>query len=246
MRLIPSIDLRGGRCVRLLKGDFDAETRYDADPRDLLRHYQSLGAAWLHIVDLDGARDGRLANRALIGALATLGSIRLQVGGGVRSAAVIDDLFGAGVARVVVGSAAVDAPTDTAAWLRQYGAERVCLGFDVALDAGGVPRLRTHGWRTSTARSLWDAVEDFLPAGLRHVLCTDIARDGALGGPNVALYAEAARRYPQVAWQASGGVSNAADLAQLAGSGAAAAISGKALLENRISTEELQPYLRAV
>jgi len=246
MRLIPSIDLRGGRCVRLLKGDFDAETRYDADPRDLLRNYRAQGADWLHIVDLDGARDGRIANRALIGELAAMPGISLQVGGGVRSAAVIDDLLGTGVSRVVIGSAAVDAPADTASWLRHYGAARVCLGFDVALDEAGVPRLRTHGWRTATARSLWEAVEDYLPAGLQHVLCTDIARDGALGGPNVALYADAARRYPQIAWQASGGVSNAADLAQLAASGAAAAISGKALLEKRISTEELQPYLRAV
>jgi phosphoribosylformimino-5-aminoimidazole carboxamide ribotide isomerase len=246
MRLIPSIDLRGGRCVRLLKGDFDAETRYDLDPRDLLRRYASLGAEWLHIVDLDGARDGELANRALIGELAALSAVRIQMGGGVRSAAVIDDLFGAGVARVVVGSAAVDAPADTAEWLRHYGGERVCLGFDVALDEAGVPRLRTHGWRTATSRSLWDAVDAYLPAGLTHVLCTDIARDGALGGPNVALYAEATRRYPHIAWQASGGVSGAADLAQLAASGAAAAISGKALLENRLSTEELQPYLRAV
>lgn len=246
MRLIPSIDLRGGRCVRLLKGDFDAETRYELDPRDLLRRYATLGADWLHIVDLDGARDGQLANRALIGELAALTPVRIQMGGGVRSTAVIDDLFGAGVARVVIGSAAVDAPADTAGWLREYGSERVCLGFDVALDASGVPRLRTHGWRTATSQSLWDAVEAYLGAGLRHVLCTDIARDGALGGPNVALYAEAARRYPQIAWQASGGVSGAADLAQLAASGAAAAISGKALLENRLTTEELQPYLRAV
>ena len=246
MRLIPSIDLRGGRCVRLLKGDFDAETRYDLDPRDLLRAYRTAGADWLHIVDLDGARDGALANRALIGELASLGDVRLQVGGGVRSAAVIDDLFGAGVARVVVGSAAVDAPADTAGWLRRYGPERVCLGFDVALDVSGVPTLRTHGWRTETMRGLWDAVETFQPAGLAHVLCTDIGRDGALGGPNVALYTEAVRRYPQLAWQASGGVSSAADLAQLAACGVAAAISGKALLEQRIRTEELQPYLRAV
>jgi phosphoribosylformimino-5-aminoimidazole carboxamide ribotide isomerase len=246
MRLIPSIDLRGGRCVRLLRGDFDAETRYDADPRQLLRDYQAQGAEWLHIVDLDGARDGLLANRALIGELAAMSEVKLQVGGGVRSAAVIDDLLQAGVARVVVGSAAVDAPADTLSWLQHYGPARVCLGFDVSLDTDGVPRLRTHGWRTATARSLWDAVEQFLPAGLQHVLCTDIARDGALAGPNVALYADAVKRYPQIAWQASGGISQSADLARLAEIGASAAISGKALLEKRIATEELQPYLRVV
>lgn len=246
MRLIPSIDLRGGHCVRLLKGDFDAETRYDLDPLELLRRYRALGADWLHIVDLDGARDGRLANRELIGRLAAEGSPQLQVGGGVRGSAVIDDLLGAGVARVVIGSAAVDAPVETLAWLRDYGAGRVCLAFDVALDDAGVPLLRTHGWRTATTRTLWSAVEQYLSAGLRHVLCTDIALDGALAGPNVALYAEAVRRFPDIEWQASGGVSGTADLERLAASGVAAAISGKALLENRLSTEELQPYLRAV
>jgi phosphoribosylformimino-5-aminoimidazole carboxamide ribotide isomerase len=245
MRLIPSIDLRGGRCVRLLKGDFDAETTYERDPLELLRGYAALGAGWLHVVDLDGARDGRLAHRELIGRLTGASTVKLQVGGGVRSAAVIDDLLGAGVSRVVVGSAAVDTPAECAEWLRRYGAGRICLGFDVALGEG-VPQLRTHGWRTATARSLWESVEAYLPAGLKHVLCTDIARDGALAGPNVALYAEAVRRYPQISWQASGGVSEAQDLSRLAASGVAAAISGKALLENRITTEELQPYLRAV
>jgi phosphoribosylformimino-5-aminoimidazole carboxamide ribotide isomerase len=243
MLLIPSIDLRDGRCVRLLRGDFDAETRYDLEPHELLQRYRQLGASWLHVVDLDGARDGALANRAVIGRLASQRAVRLQVGGGIRTLADVAGLLEGGVARVVVGSAAVEQPEEVRGWLRHYGAGRVCLAFDVRLDDGGVPRLRTRGWRESTAVALWDAVAGFQDAGLRHVLCTDIERDGAMQGPNLALYAEAVRRHPLIAWQASGGVAGAADLHALAASGVAAAISGKALLEERIAPEEMRPFL---
>jgi phosphoribosylformimino-5-aminoimidazole carboxamide ribotide isomerase len=248
MQLIPSIDLRGGRCVRLLKGDFAAETRYDVDPVQLALRYQALGARWLHVVDLDGARDGELANRELIlRMLGVLSTLRVQTGGGVRSRSVVATLLAAGVARVVVGSAAVEAADEVRGWLCDFGNEAVCLAFDVSIASSGpnagLPLLKTRGWREATSLSLWDAVAGYHDAGLRHVLCTDIALDGALQGPNTALYAEAIRRFPDIEWQASGGVSGGDDLAALAQAGAAAAISGKALLEDRFSTEELQPYL---
>jgi phosphoribosylformimino-5-aminoimidazole carboxamide ribotide isomerase len=113
----------------------------------------------------------------------------------------------------------------------------------VRLDAGSTPRLATHGWESQTEASLWDAVADYLPHGALHVLCTDVARDGALAGPNLALYAEAVRRFPTIQWQASGGVSCGADLVALAATGAAAVISGRALLENRIPVAEVAPFL---
>jgi len=243
MQLIPSLDLRAGRCVRLLRGDFAAETRYSVEPLTLLRQYRERGAQWLHVVDLDGARDGQLANRPLIAALAAEAGMRLQVGGGVRSTAVLEDLLGLGVARVVIGSAAVAQRAVVAEWLARFGPERVCLAFDVQLDERARPLLRTHGWRTDTALTLWEVLEHYQPLGVRHILCTDIARDGALQGPNTALYAAAVTRCPQLQWQASGGVASIADLAALAACGAAAAISGKALLEDRLPWEELQPYL---
>lgn len=243
MLLIPAIDLRDGGCVRLLQGDFDAETRYSHEPAALLDRYRSLGAPWLHVVDLDGAKDGALANRSVIIALARRGGIKLQVGGGVRSAAVIEDLLGVGVQRVVVGSAAIETPGEVAGWIDRFGPERVCLAFDVRLDVVGEPRPRTRGWTADSGISLWCALEPFGAAGLKHVLCTDIARDGALTGPNVDLYREAVTRFPQLRWQASGGVRGAADLAALEQSGAAAAVSGKALLEDRITPEELLPFL---
>ncbi|MCP5327956.1 MAG: 1-(5-phosphoribosyl)-5-[(5-phosphoribosylamino)methylideneamino] imidazole-4-carboxamide isomerase [Steroidobacteraceae bacterium] len=243
MLLIPSIDLRGGCCVRLLRGDFAAETRYDLEPHELLGRYRALGASWLHIVDLDGARDGQLANRSLLLTLASQRAVNLQVGGGVRSLAVVDDLLRNGVDRVVVGSAAIEEPAAVAQWLTQFGPERVCLAFDVKADDDGVPRVQTRGWTRGTRLSLWDAVAGFVDAGLCHVLCTDVQRDGALEGPSLALYAEALRRYPQLRWQASGGVRDAADLAALSELGVAAAISGKALLEERITAAALRPYL---
>ena len=244
MLLMPSIDLRGGHCVRLRQGDFAAETRYELDPLLLLRRYRDLGAPWLHVVDLDGARDGEAGNHNVLAALAREPGIALQAGGGVRNRKAALELMQLGVARVVIGSAAVEAADEVEAWLHEFGPGRICLAFDVRHDQHGTPLLRTRGWRQATPWSLWDGVGRFLAAGLRHVLCTDIERDGALAGPNCALYREAAARYPQLRWLASGGIAGIDDLHELASTGAAAAISGIALLEDRLPAEELQPFLR--
>jgi phosphoribosylformimino-5-aminoimidazole carboxamide ribotide isomerase len=241
--LIPSIDLRGGQCVRLLKGEFDAETRYEIDPRSLLCTYADAGASWLHLVDLDGARDGTPGNQQLIRELSSLERLNIQLGGGLRSLALIDDALRNGVARAVIGSAAVDDPALLRAALERHGPERICLAVDVRVDESGVPRVRTRGWVKEHALSLWELLDSFADTSLRHVLCTDIERDGALGGPSFGLYAEAQRRFPLLKWQASGGVHSLKDLSRLDAMGLAAAISGKALLEGRIRMEELQPYL---
>jgi phosphoribosylformimino-5-aminoimidazole carboxamide ribotide isomerase len=243
MRLIPAIDLRAGHCVRLLHGDFAQETRYDADPAALLAKYRDLGADWLHVVDLDGARDGSLGNRAIIVHLAAQKGLQLQVGGGLRNTAAIVQMLDVGVARVVIGSAALTQVEQVRTWLEHFGPEHMTLAFDVRLDADGTPRVATHGWQRQSELSLWSAVENFTDSQLRHVLCTDVGRDGALTGPNIALYREAARRYPQIQWQASGGIRDARDLHALTEAGAAAAISGKALLEELIPAQELQPFL---
>jgi phosphoribosylformimino-5-aminoimidazole carboxamide ribotide isomerase len=243
MLLIPAIDLRGGRCVRLYQGDFGAETRYEYSPRELLEKYRALGASWVHVVDLDGARDGVLANRKVIADLAAQRGLRLQVGGGIRSPEIIEDLISRGIERVVVGSAAVERPDDVIGWISRFGSDRICLALDVRRDRHGEPQVRTRGWKSGTAISLWEAIGLYPPAAVRHVLCTDIERDGALTGPNLDLYRDAIERFPRIAWQASGGVRDAADLAALARIGATAAVSGKALLEERIKPEELRPFL---
>jgi phosphoribosylformimino-5-aminoimidazole carboxamide ribotide isomerase len=243
MQLIPAIDLRDGRCVRLLKGDFAHETRYPVDPVELARAYGELGARWLHVVDLDGAKRGEPVNLALIRRMQQAAGIAVQLGGGIRTRASLELALEV-AERAVVGSLAVSDPDLVAIWLAEFGPERLTLALDVRLGDDGTPLLATHGWTRASTSTLADTIERFAQVGLRHVLCTDIDRDGALSGPNVALYRDCAARWPAIAFQASGGVRDAADLAALAAAGAAATISGKALLEGRITPEELRPFLR--
>ena len=242
MLLIPAIDLAGGRCVRLRQGDFAQATTYPSSPYELLQRYETLGARWVHVVDLDGARDGKPAHQAVIAQLAVVSSLQLQVGGGIRSADVIQSLLEAGAARVVIGSAAIQRPQEVLQWLKRFGPERICLAFDVRVEPTGEPLVHTHGWTQGSNLTLWDALGPY-STHLRHVLCTDIARDGMLSRPNLDLYATALAAFPHLRWQASGGVRDAADLTALARIGLAAAISGKALLEARICHEELRPFL---
>jgi phosphoribosylformimino-5-aminoimidazole carboxamide ribotide isomerase len=244
MQLIPAIDLKAGRCVRLFKGDFADETRYPVEPAALLEKYRQLGATWLHVVDLDGAQGVGDDNRSIVLSLARQASVKLQVGGGLRNTAAVSHMLDAGIARAVIGSAAVQQVEQVQAWVEHFGPERLTLAFDVRISDGQQPQVAVQGWQRQSGVSLWSAIEKFLKVGLKHVLCTDVDRDGALSGPNLELYAEAVHRYPHIEWQASGGIRNAADLLALRQLGAAAAISGKALLEDLIPLEELQPYLQ--
>jgi phosphoribosylformimino-5-aminoimidazole carboxamide ribotide isomerase len=161
----------------------------------------------------------------------------------LRSLSRVQSLLESGVERAVIGSVAINSPDEVVAWFEQVDPTRIVLALDVRLDATGVPMLTTHGWQRTSSVVLWTAVERFLRSGLTHVLCTDVARDGALTGPNCELYAEAVRRFPELQWQASGGVATARDLVALRDCGVAAVISGKALLENKIPSEELRPFL---
>lgn len=243
MLLIPSIDLRGGRCVRLREGDFATETAYRVEPLALAQRYQTLGARWVHVVDLDGAKDGLPRNTDVIQRLARHPSLCLQVGGGVRSAVAIESLLSAGVARVVIGTAAVQQPAEVAVWLKHFGTDRICLAFDVRLGPGGEPQVRTDGWTRNSALGLMQAIDAFSRDSLKHVLCTDIERDGTLRGPNVRLYRACLAQFPELKWQASGGIRDSHDLTILKGAGLSAAVTGTALLEERISLTELRPFL---
>jgi phosphoribosylformimino-5-aminoimidazole carboxamide ribotide isomerase len=243
MELIPAIDLKNGRCVRLFKGDFAAETVYSNDPSEILVRYRAFGARRVHVVDLDGAKDGTQVNRDAIVQLASEKSVKLQVGGGLRSLDRVKALLDAGVERAVIGSVAINSPDVVISWLSEVDPSRLVLALDVRLDDSNVPLLTTHGWQQSSGVTLWKIVERFARSGIAHVLCTDVARDGALTGPNFELYAEAVRRFPELQWQASGGVATARDLIGLRECGVAAVISGKALLENKISAQELRPFL---
>ncbi len=235
MILLPAIDLIDGRCVRLSQGDFARETRYSDDPAAALAGFAEAGAEWAHIVDLDGARAREPRQHGLLGDLARSAPLSLQVAGGVRTVEHVTALLAAGVERVVVGSLAVDRPEAFAELLHEFGPERLTLALDVRLD-GDRAFVATHGWASGSGQTLDEVLARF--AAVRHLLVTDIARDGMLTGPNLPLVEAIVDRYPHVALQASGGVATLDDLATLAQAGAAAAIVGKALWEGRFTVEQ--------
>ncbi|HMC92516.1 MAG TPA: HisA/HisF-related TIM barrel protein [Allosphingosinicella sp.] len=231
MILYPAMDLMAGRVVRLAQGRFDDATTYPADPAEALAAFAAAGATWAHVVDLDGARAGAPAQHDLIARLAAEAPLNLQVAGGIRTSEHIARLLDAGAARIVIGSLAVKDPPLVQGFLREFG-DRITLSLDVRL-LDGTPEVATAGWTEDSGRSLWD-IAAFYPEA-RHLLLTDIGRDGMLQGPNFALLEEAAARLPHLAIQASGGVSSLEDLTRLRTAGA---IVGKALWEGRIDLAE--------
>ena len=238
MKLIPAIDLLDGEVVRLLEGDFDARTRYNREPGAIADAYSRAGAKHLHLVDLNAARGDIDANQLLVASLLKRSRLPVQVGGGVRDEDRVSELLEAGAARVVIGSLAVNEPERVKRWLAIYGPDRIVLALDVKLDAAGEPRLMTQGWLETQGESLWPLLGFYAEGGLQHLLCTDIARDGSLKGPNFDLYAEIVERFPGLELQASGGVSSLADIERLRDRKVPAAILGKALLEGRFTVEE--------
>lgn len=244
MIVIPAIDIKDGRCVRLLRGDFELETEYSNDPAQVALKFRNIGFSHLHIVDLDGAQSGTQRNRDVIGEIASKGGLRMQLGGGIRKRTTLRRWLATGIERGVIGSVAVTDSDTVIGWLQELGGDKIVLALDVRVESGGVPILATHGWARSTEVSLWDCVARFANSGLQHVLCTDISRDGAMAGPNVPLYAEFAARFPDIRLQASGGVRHVEDLRALRDAGAAAAITGRALLDGCITKEELGEFLQ--
>lgn len=236
MLIMPAIDLRAGECVRLAQGRFDAVTRY-GDPFAQLQAFAAAGAAWVHVVDLDGAEAGAPVQHRLIGEMARRAGVRIQSGGGVRSRADAAALLNAGVARVVVGSAAIRAPEAVRSWIAACGVEAMCCAFDVRARDGAW-EVVVHGWTEGGGVTLEEALDLYPEGALRHVLVTDISRDGVLQGPNTALMARVSEARPDLKLQASGGVASLADLAALRAAGAAAAIVGRALYERQFSLED--------
>jgi phosphoribosylformimino-5-aminoimidazole carboxamide ribotide isomerase len=243
VRLIPALDLRGGRVVRLERGEFARERRYTAEPEQWLERFAAAGARLVHVVDLDGARDGEAVNAAVIERLLRRG-VPLQIAGGVRSRGRLEAWLERGAARVVIGSMAVERPDEVAAWLDSRGAERLVLAFDVRRGPAGERCLASRGWTAATAWRLEDALARYAGAGLRHVLATAIERDGTLEGPDLELYREAVASNGAIDWQASGGVRDRFDLEALAAEGVAGAVVGRALLDERLPFSELTRWSR--
>ena len=236
--IIPAIDLIQGKTVRLYQGSYDKTTEYQQTPLQLRDLYAEAGAGILHLVDLTGAKNAADRQLELLTTLMKNAPLPVQVGGGVRTAADVEQLLAAGASRVVVGSVAIREPETVQGWLRRYGGDKIVLALDVAINAKGDKTLPSHGWIEESTITLEQVLDGFIAAGAKHVLCTDISKDGTLQGPNVALYAELVQKYPQIQWQASGGVGSLVDIKALKPTGVAGVILGRALLEGKFTVEE--------
>lgn len=236
--IIPAIDLIDGCVVRLHQGDYGARRDYGEDPLARLQRYQASGAKLLHIVDLTGAKDPKARQIPLLRELLGSLSIPVQTGGGIRSADDVRSLLNAGAARVVVGSAAVKRTDEVAGWMKTFGADKLVLALDVRINQAGNAEVAVSGWQENSGVLMDDLIRAFEPAGLRYVLTTDISKDGTLAGPNTALYAKLAQTFPNIDFQASGGIGSLDDIRAVSHTGAAGVIVGRALLEGKFTLEE--------
>lgn len=237
MIIYPAIDLRDGKCVRLYQGNYACETVYSDSPYDMAKQFLDKGATWLHLIDLDGAKKPCANQVSLIKELLRCVSIPMQVGGGIRTESQIDAYFAAGASRVIVGSLAIESPEIVETWLKKYGSERIVLAFDIIFEKA-TPCVMTQAWQKLNNISLFDVVERFSDSGAQHVLCTDIARDGALNGPNIDLYQQMIARFPKLNIQASGGISHLDDIRRLKEINVAGSITGRALYEKKFDLSE--------
>ncbi len=231
MIIYPAIDIRGGKAVRLVEGDYDRETVFDADPLDAALRWQADGAEWIHIVDLDGARDGVRANADAIARIRQEVTVPIQLGGGLRSMEDLEEVANLGIDRMVIGSAAVTNPELVADAVSVYG-DRIAVGLDAR---NGM--LATHGWQEQSTVSALDAGIRFAETGVKHIVFTDIGRDGRLEGPNISALVDMTQTIA-ASVIASGGVSSLDDIRSIKRTRATGVIIGAALYHNRISLKD--------
>lgn len=236
--LYPAIDVLDGQVTRLQQGDYARDTRFGNTPLAQAQLYSAQGASWLHLVDLDGARRGRFGLQGLIGEIKAQTALKLQTGGGIRNEDDVRAALEAGADRVVLGSVAVREPQKVADWLRRYGPQRLVIALDTRQDESGRWSLPIHGWTEGSGEDLIELLKCYVECGALHVLCTDIARDGMLGGINAALYRMLVQRFPALRFQASGGVAGLEDVREAKAAGAGGIVLGRALLEGRFAVDE--------
>lgn len=237
MQIIPAIDIIDGRCVRLTEGDFDRKTVYDADPADMAKRFADAGLSRLHLVDLDGAKAGRVRNWAVLESVVAAADLEVDFGGGVKTEDEVHRIIEAGAAYVTVGSIAVKNEPVLLEWFGRFGADRFLLGADVRKE-----RISIGGWLEDTSIDIFDFLERFTGYGVRQVFCTDVSKDGRMEGPSIDLYRRILDRFPQLGLIASGGVSSMEDLEALRALGCSGAILGKAIYEEHISLPELTAF----
>ncbi len=239
--IIPAIDLLEGKCVRLVQGDYAAKTIYHEDPLVVAKQFEEAGITRLHLVDLDGAKAGKIINHAVLERIARNTNFVIDFGGGLKSSGDIEIAFKSGASMVTGGSIAVKNRELFLLWLEKYGSEKIILGAD-SLDG----LVSVSGWLESTKLPVIDFINNYYNLGIRKVIATEISRDGMLTGPGYDLYSEILEAVPGLELIASGGVSSMDDISRLQENGLKGVIVGKAIYENRISLEQLAAFQNSV
>lgn len=236
--IFPAIDIMDGGCVRLLKGNFSDRINYDVSPVKMAKGFSTAGADWIHIVDLDGAKDGKQAQSSLIIEIAQTCGINIQTGGGIRDLNHVKKLIDNGVKRVVIGSLAVTNPDKVKLWIKELPKDSICIALDVNINKRGIPFPAILGWTEPNEKSLWNILNNYLDCGLETILVTDINRDGAELGSNLSLYRKIQDKYPNLNLITSGGVGSIKHVKSLKLLNPYGIIIGKALYENRFTLEQ--------
>lgn len=241
MRIIPAIDVIGGKCVRLSQGAYESKKVYHENPLDIAKMFEDNGIRYLHLVDLDGAKAKHVVNLEVLKEITSKTSLIVDFGGGVKSNDDIRKVFDNGAAQVTVGSVAVSNPEQMEEWLSVYGSEKMILGADVK---DGMVAI--SGWQTVSDRSLSGFLDHYASIGVKYVVCTDISKDGMLQGTSMELYKKLRIEFPELQFVASGGVSHISELNLLADLGMDGAIIGKALYEGAIDIKDLSVWIKSV
>jgi phosphoribosylformimino-5-aminoimidazole carboxamide ribotide isomerase len=240
IELIPAIDIIGGQCVRLTKGDYDQKTVYRDSPAEVAKEFEQIGFKRLHVVDLDGAKSKHIVNSEVLRRVTTDTQLVVDFGGGIKTDEDIEKAFAAGASMVTIGSIAVTDPDLFMGWLEKYGAEHIILGADVRHG-----KISINGWKEDSAEDLLPFLKKYVDAGVKNVLCTEISKDGTLTGPAIELYQSIMAAYPGLHLIASGGVSSINDIKALEAAGIPAVVFGKAIYEGKINLNELWDWQNA-
>lgn len=237
MKIIPAIDIMDGKCVRLTQGNFGKKKIYDEDPVDVAKRFEDANLEYIHIVDLDGAQQGAVTNWKILEDIRANTALRIDFGGGVKTADDVEQLLELNVDRINVGSVAVKEPEKFMSWIDEFGADNFILSTDVKGN-----EIKVNGWQDKTGVTIYDIITKYYPTGIQHITCTDISADGTLAGPNFGLYKKLITNFADLKFTASGGVSSMDDLHKLKEVGVYGAIIGKAIYEGKVTLEELAAF----
>lgn len=238
MEIIPAIDIIDGKCVRLTQGDYSQKKIYNEDPLEVALEFEDIGIKRLHLVDLDGAKEGKVINFKVLEKIANKTKLKIDFGGGIKTNEDIHSIFEAGASIATIGSLAVKNKLLFFSWLKKYGPEKILLGADVKNE-----KIAINGWLETTELSIFDFIKENMEQGIKNIFCTDISKDGLLEGPSIDLYKKIIMEFPKINLIASGGVANLKDLDDLKEIGCSGAIVGKAIYEKRITLTELQKFI---